>query len=154
MCGFIYTSRPPGYELSSKRKVLAIRCFLALCNPLYRKSRRSQIHSVMLCPLVDIPVWVKTWDKTIYTLWGAHYPTISTVTTDTTRRQLTKRNEQLKVLSTHFLLRLLTTPLICCYTALAYFLSSASRSWNISRSCSIPSKIVISMSRICRSPIV
>ena len=53
--------RPPGYELPSEPKILAVRCFWALLCPLFGPTRRSKVHFAPLCPLSAIPVWVKTW---------------------------------------------------------------------------------------------
>ncbi len=53
--------RPPGYELRSEQKYVAIPCFLVLLCPLLGKARRSEIHLALPCPLPAIPVWVKTW---------------------------------------------------------------------------------------------
>lgn len=54
------SKRPLGYELRSAPKVLVPQGFLATVCPIFGKTRRSNIHSMLSCPLADISVWVKT----------------------------------------------------------------------------------------------
>ena len=68
---------PPGYELPSGRKSIAIRCFPALLCPLFRQSRRSKVHLLLPCPLSAVPVWVKTWVRCHYSSSSEHSPPTS-----------------------------------------------------------------------------